>query len=482
MSPSAEEAGEQALQWVGAVLGAHPLLHLGQRLGGLAGLIAQPPHTRLPPRLDPGEGPQLQLQLLQVLLQDALHVAHLVLEGVGLVHDAAAHHPLRRLHVPLQLALQQRHLLAHEPAQALDVLLDHQRVVRQGVQVPRARQTQRRRRLARVVRHGEVAPLHPHLGAQRLQLGHVRQVQRRLGGVHHGAPVPVPRVVRAPVVHEDVLALLVARDVPVVLVVQVLVAVVVQHRLAVFVRVERLHVAALVELAVGAVDAPVDLDVHVLLVRDAEEVLLAVEDVEVFVEPGDDVPPALVPKHAGREPLRHGVEGRHGVLARVLLLLHAIVLADGARVERLHRRARVQVPALDLAVPLVRAPEARVEAHQALRAFLVGQASRQLQLAALEEALAGAHGAPVHGEGVGRGGEGEGEGEGERGAGAGGGCAVHPRPRGGGGGGSLSCFGVVIVSGGRVRATTTTPRRAHDDGRVPAAAAADEGCGWKPAA
>mmetsp|Transcript_476 Transcript_476/g.1847 ORF Transcript_476/g.1847 Transcript_476/m.1847 type:complete len:369 (+) Transcript_476:49-1155(+) len=300
--------------------------------------------------------------------------------------------------VLLDLSLQEPRVLAHLPGDEARVLahlpgeqpplfpdkreqrllvldhlaLDGHDVVAQGVQVFHRRHLERRLRLARVIGDDEIAEPHPNLLGDLRELGHVLGPQRRRRRVNHGAAVAVPRVVRAPVVHEHVLAVLVPRHVPVVPVVEVLVAVVVHNRRSRVVGVKRLHVGPLVKLTVRTVNAPVDLHVHVTLVGRAEEVLLAVEDVEVSVQPGDDVPPAFLSEDVCVEVWRHRVRRRRRVLARVLLLLDAVLVTDRARVERLHRLGGVQVPALDLAVRLVGLAETTLEAHEGLCALLVG--------------------------------------------------------------------------------------------------------------
>ena len=115
---------------------------------------------------------------------------------------------------------------------------------------------------------------------------------------------------------------------------------------------------------------------------------------------------------------RHRVQRRHRVLARVLLLLDAVLVTDRARVERLHRLGGVQVAALDLAVRLVGLAETTLEAHEGLGALLVREATRELDVALGEEALAGLDDASVDGPSSVR------EGEGERGGGGEGGDAA----------------------------------------------------------
>ena len=95
-----------------------------------------------------------------------------------------------------------------------------------------------------------------------------------------------------------------------------------------------LHDGALEEVAVGLVDAPVDLGKDLAGLGACEVVLLAVKGVKELVVAGGDVPAALELRRV-KVVIEHA-DGRHGVRALRVLLRHAVLVAHGAAVEGLH--------------------------------------------------------------------------------------------------------------------------------------------------
>ena len=83
-------------------------------------------------------------------------------------------------------------------------------------------------------------------------------------------------------------------------------------------------------------------------------------------KPADDVPPLLLRPIVDGDVLfrLNRVKIRHRIFPRRLSLRHARVPGHRARVKFLHRRRRVQIPASNLTIRLVRFPETHVQARQ----------------------------------------------------------------------------------------------------------------------
>ena len=152
----------------------------------------------------------------------------------------------------------------------------------------------------------------------------------------------------------------------------------VQENRLIVLLVKPLHVASLVKLSVWPVHSPIDFDVHLIVVAFREEVFLTIENVEIFIQAGDDVPPLLLRPIVDGDVLfrLNRVKIRHRIFPRRLSLRHARVPGHRARVKFLHRRRRVQIPASNLTIRLVRFPETHVQARQRFHALLVSQAPR----------------------------------------------------------------------------------------------------------